>query len=130
MSWSVNVCVRRVNVGQVVHLLRTRYRVEMTREPREEDEAFFAYVFGIEVYVNEGLDLEDDAGIEFTKYPIIVEFRLRGGTLPPEHGRRLVFTLAFSLADGLRAVGGECIVVEGVQRLVSEDEVFGGMKDH
>jgi hypothetical protein len=103
----------------IVSELSTWSGAEFQAESDEFGRRFVAEVFGLSVVANDAHDLEDDAGIAFSRYPIQVSFVRYGGGEDPALLEELARLLARLLSRRLWSrLSCRSIVVEGVQKLL------------
>jgi len=88
---------------------------------------FEAEVSGTCVALFDKHGLVDDCGIEFTQFPLEIDFTRYAGTTTSDCNEVKLHSLAVSLAERLsKQFGARCIVVENLQRIVQS---FGPSSD-
>ena len=125
MSYAVNVFVRGLPRGALLALLEAPLLTNTTVSGSPDDNAWVADVFGVAVTVVEGHDMNDDQGIAFSAYPLMVVFTLYGNRIPSPEGQRLCVSMAQALAAVARSRGAECLVVEEMQRVIGWSRAIG-----
>jgi hypothetical protein len=114
MSFDINAFVRGPqDLGAIADLLR---KLGLTLH--EYSEGWRAEIFGIHVSASSATDLDDDAGIAFSKYPLLVQFVRSAGESSDER-TVLCEVLGKLFARQVVGLGWECVLVEGMQRQIS-----------
>jgi len=92
-----------------------------------EGHIFEGKVSGACVALFDNHGLVDDCGIEFTQFPLEIDFTRYAGTMTSDCNEVTFYSLAVSLAGRLsKQFRSRCIVVENLQRIVQS---FGPSSD-
>lgn len=94
-------------------------QIQLTPRLDSEGHLFEGNVSGVCVALFDNHGLVDDCGIEFTQFPLEIDFTRYAGTSAPEWNEKTFLHSAFSLAERLsKQFRVFCIVVKNLQRIV------------
>jgi hypothetical protein len=107
---SIEECRKLVESNLKIHLIRTT---------DSEGHRFGGKLSGAYVALFDNHGLVDDCGIEFTQFPLEIDFTRSAGANTPDWNETTFLCSAVSLAERLsKQFRTRCIVVENLQRIV------------
>ncbi len=118
MSYEVSLFARGVTREQVGVCLRDNMGVRGVY-----DDGTSADVFGVNLTLIQENNLDDESGIEFSRYPVQLLIKRYSGRIEPQSGDEMCRLLARVVARTLHLQHErmEYIVVEGVQRILERN---------
>ena len=107
------------SIEECRNLVEGNLRIHLTESTASEGFLFEGEVSGAGVALFDNHGRVDDCGIEFTRFPVEIDFTRYAGTNGPDWDDTTFVCLAVSLAKKLsKQLRSQCIVVEDLQRIV------------
>lgn len=107
------------SIEECRNLVETDLQIHLTQRSDSEGHLFEGNFSGVSVALFDEHGLVDDCGIEFTQFPLEIDFTRYGGTSSPDWSETTYLGSAVSLAESLsKQFRSRTIVVENLQRVV------------
>lgn len=107
------------SIEECRNLIENHLRINLTKRIDIEGHLFEGEVLGACVALFDDHGLDDDCGIEFTKFPLEIDFTRYAGTKAPDWNEATYLSLAVSIAESLsKQFNSRCLIVENLQRIV------------